>query len=227
MTDIIFCRSHCYPVCCRASQLGFLYGLRSDDLRYCGMCKIDFIDIDFKRPDTEKHRAAVLQFAPKYATVLDVMEGHQLVHALDMARVFSKSGVLPILIPKIQCIHEIPKQYILGYSIPTTYGYTALSTSAFAGRRLHLLGGTPKQQAEYYRHFIGLGCEIVSLDCNSVAKAAGHGTVWRDRYRREWYNDGLHKAYVKTLMLSLENVWNFWQEILADPTRGQLEMDVI
>lgn len=223
--DLIFCLSHCKPVCCYATQLGFLYGVRSDDTRTCGNCKVDFVDIDFKRPNVDRHIEVVKQFKPKYAVVLDIMQMSDVDIAVKTACDFADLGVRPIVVPKVNCLSSIPHEFILGYSIPTRYGGTDLDLELFTGRKIHLLGGSPKRQAMYYNFFGSLGCSVVSADSNTINKAARKGTLWKDRFDSEWAAGTYSKYedyYHRTLCESLKNVWAYWQAISVDPARGQL-----
>lgn len=221
--DLIFTLNRT-EVCCIATEIGWLYGIRTDkDQRHgCGKCKISFVDIDFKHPDKEYHNELVMQYKPKYATVLDITDMTMVSNAILTASWFAGHGIEPIVIPKIDCIADVPKSFILGYSVPTRYGSTTLQPECFRGRRIHLLGGTPKQAASYYRCFLELGCEVTSIDSNSSNKAAVMGSVWRDRHRYEWQNiypKGGH--YIECLSESLRNIYDFWQEMFDDPYLGQ------
>jgi len=152
--------------------------------------------------------------------VLDIIDTKILRESLNTAEIFEDNGILPIVIPKIDCINDIPKKYILGYSIPSAYGKTELAPAQFIGRRVHLLGGTPKQQAEYYRLFD----TVTSLDNNSINKAARKGTVWQDRFGKEWiwkYRNS--SPYQAAITESLSNVFEFWQSVFSDKYLGQLQ----
>jgi len=183
--------------------------------------------LDFKNPDSDSHGQMVLDLNPKYATVLDVTAAGQLGSALKQADVFHEYGISPIIIPKIDCISDIPKDFILGFSIPTPYGGTQLSPEQFANRKVHLLGGTPKQQLQYYIRMQKMECTITSTDGNAASKAAAYGTIWQDRFGHEWtykYKGVRGSVYYQALEESLRNIWDFWQAVLADSRRGQLTL---
>jgi hypothetical protein len=59
--------------------------------------------------------------------------------------------------------------------VPTSYGGTPLPVDRFKGRRVHLLGGSPKRQLQYFH---ALRDEVVSLDNNYILKVSGFGQVW-------------------------------------------------
>jgi hypothetical protein len=225
-SDLIFSLNRS-EICCIATRIGWLYGIRSDsDHRYgCGGCEISFIDIDFKNPDCKLHDELVMRFKPKYATVLDITEESMVSDAIVTASWYDGHGIKPIVIPKIDCIHRIPKCFTLGYSVPTKYGATEIPVECFADRNIHLLGGTPKRQLSYYRRFLELGCEVTSMDGNCINKAAVMGSVFDETDTREWINKYPHGGHwQECLRESLRNVWNFWQECFEDLERGQMSM---
>jgi hypothetical protein len=84
-----------------------------------------------------------------------------------------------IVIPKVDVIGSIPERFMLGYSVPSSYGGTPVSPTRFEGRRVHLLGGSWTIQKRYLR---ALGDSVVSLDNNSLFVAAMRGG---DFYRAE------------------------------------------
>jgi hypothetical protein len=78
-----------------------------------------------------------------------------------------------IVIPKWNCLDDIPERFVLGYSIPTRYAGTPLPVEIFRGRKVHLLGGSWKKQLKYIRF---LQDDIVSLDNNDVWKRSVYGS---------------------------------------------------
>lgn len=182
-------------LCCLAIKSGWLYGFQSGSpsrMRYpcfsVGHVEkhdICFIDNSYTEYDHALHLETVQKWKPKYATVRDVMSREQCTEAgidyypleqiLDWAAELSQYAENVIVIPKYDCMDQIPGQYMLGYSIPTTHGGTPLPTELFKGRRVHLLGGSFNRQLQYY-HL--LAEEVVSLDNNYVQKTAQYGQVW-------------------------------------------------
>ncbi len=154
--------------CCLAVKAGFLYGIQSarhtvERPRTCGnmsvfreLHNVQFVDNDYFKYDHEHHVAIVEKFKPKYATVMDVMTRAQcekagieyapLEQVLDWAEEVGQYAQNVIVIPKYDCIDEIPEKFMLGYSVPTSHGGTPLPPEMFLGRRVHLLGGSWKSQ---------------------------------------------------------------------------------
>lgn len=182
-----------YPIvlCCMAVKAGWRYGMMSS-YRACRNAadwpphKVDFVDNEFKNYDHARHLEVVEHFKPKYATIRDVMTQEQcnevgaefmeLGHILDLATELEEAGAENVIvIPKYDCLDDIPERFVAGYSVPTSYGGTPLPTEAFKGRRVHLLGGSPSRQIAYFDQ---LPDEVVSLDNNYILKVAKFGTYW-------------------------------------------------
>ena len=180
--DVIYTIDMADCTCCLAAQAGLGYGFRSGQYRLCPYCgelsgrhRVMFIDNDFKDYDHAKHLEAVAEHGPKYATVRDIMSQEQCKEAgikhfafeqiMQWAEELEQHAENVIVIPKYDCLADIPDRYVLGYSIPTSYAGTPIPAEMFRGRRVHLLGGSWKSQLEYVAL---LGDDVVSLDTNWV-----------------------------------------------------------
>jgi len=172
----IFITTPTPPRCCYASELGFKIGGQSPIKNPCKNCKIDFIDNEFKNYDHETHLRTLEIFKPKYATVRDYIPKDQckienikyysLEQILNWAEEIQSYVENVIVIPKDESIIEkIPEEYILGFSVPTTYAGTEISIEKFRDRRVHILGGSPEKQYKIYQT---LKDDIVSLDNNYI-----------------------------------------------------------
>jgi hypothetical protein len=181
-----------HPVSHVAVGGGFLLGFRSTDLSKRGGTQSDwagpvnFVDNDFLHYDHAEHLAAVRQLRPKYCTVRDIMTRQQCAAAgteyftlqriLGFAEELQRYAEHVIVIPKYDCIDKIPPQYVLGYSVPSSYGGTPVPIARFKGRRIHLLGGPWNDQLGY---LAAAGDDVVSLDTNVATKAALWGSVYK------------------------------------------------
>jgi hypothetical protein len=192
--DIIYTLQGADCTCCLAVQAGLKYGIQSAAYRLCpytkeltGRHEVCFVDTDYFKYDHAVHLAVVQKFHPKYATVRDIMSVDQckkdkipyydLAQILDWAHELSVYTDNVIVIPKYDCLDQIPAEYVLGYSIPTSHGGTPLPIEAFKGRRVHLLGGSWKDQLSA---MAVLGDDVVSLDNNyvsNIAKSYGQATL--------------------------------------------------
>lgn len=190
--DVIYTIQGGDGTCCLAVHAGLKYGIQSARYRlcpYCGMLSgrhaVTFIDNDYFHYNHQVHLAAVQELKPKYATVMDIMtpiqcvkdgiEHHSLPQILDWAYELDEYAENVIVIPKFDCLDQIPEQFVLGYSVPTSHGGTPLQPELFQGRRVHLLGGSWKKQLAY---MAVLGDDVVSVDNNYVQHIAREFGSW-------------------------------------------------
>ena len=181
--------------CCAVIQLGYLYGVQAKtDVvenpkcgnieRFGGRHEVAFVDNEYAEYVHDKYVNNVRGLKPKYATVRDLMTQQQcdadkidfysFDEIMDHAEEIDQYAENTIVIPKYDCIGDIPEKYMLGYSIPASYGGTPLPVEAFEGRRVHLLGGSWKQQIKAIDI---LGNDVVSADMNNFALIATYGSV--------------------------------------------------
>jgi hypothetical protein len=188
--DAVYTLTPTDPSCFVAHAAGFGIGTRTTDSRLMGDHRskwswafpITFLDNDYHDYDHAKHVDVVAEIKPKYATTRDIMSQQQ----CDDAGIpyFSFDEIMRfvediqphvehvIVIPKTDCLHEIPTHHVLGYSVPTSYGGTPLPAATFRGRRVHLLGGSWKNQLKYLSI---LRDDVVSLDFNHINHIAQWG----------------------------------------------------
>lgn len=121
----------------------------------------------------EQHLAMVKRNKPLIATVRDIEAIEQLPEALKQARELAQHCGRVILIPKMKT--WLPNKYWLGYSIPTGHGGTDIECSWFGDRFVHLLGGSPDNQADFAKHL-----NVVTLDANYAMGLADFGkSAWQ------------------------------------------------
>jgi hypothetical protein len=176
--------------CCLAVKLGWLYGFQSSSKPCAGVNHLkahypQFIDNDYFQYNHDIHLAKVKQWKPKYATVRDVMSEAQCDAAgiayYDLKQILLWADELAeyaenvIVIPKYDCLDQIPDHFILGYSVPTTHGGTPMDIQMFQGWRVHLLGGSPQKQIAYWQQ---IPDSVVSLDNNYILKMARFAQFW-------------------------------------------------
>lgn len=209
--DVIYTLQMADCTCCLAVQAGLKYGIQSAHYRLCpytyeltGRHEVAFVDNDYFKYDHAAHLEAVKLFAPKYATVRDIMTEaqcetagityHSLEQVLEWADELAQYAQNVIVIPKYDCIDAIPERFMLGYSVPTSHGGTPLSVDLFRGRRVHLLGGSWRAQLDF---LAALGDDVVSLDNNYIHKQAGFGSFV--------YPDGSSGGLTEDLHLGVAN----------------------
>ena len=146
---------------------------------------VGFIDNEFKEYNHAQHLKAVSILTPDYCTVRDAMTKTQCEEAgidfyplpqiLEWAAELNEHAGRVMLIPKYDCFDDIPEEFMLGYSIPTSYGGTPLPAEAFKGRNTHLLGG------RWDRQLRALGVlreDCVSMDNNHMMLIAKFGSCY-------------------------------------------------
>lgn len=143
---------------------------------------VTFIDNDWHNYDHAQHVAVVAEHRPKYATVRDVMTKRQCEAAgveyypfeqiMEMAQEVGEHTDNVIVVPKYDCLEKIPEEYVVGFSVPTSYGGTPMPAEAVRGRRVHLLGGSWAKQRQYLEL---LGDDVVSFDNNHLFRVALYG----------------------------------------------------
>ena len=172
MLDLIYCAGNNKALMQAALDAGFLLGVRSDRSSYD--FQIAFVDNEYKRPNWELHLRRVMKEAPKYATVPDLREDAldlaDIERALRQADELASYCQIPLIVPKrSDQLAYLPAQYAIAYSVPSTYGGAQFGPWKLAGRRVHLLGGSPSTQRRIYRA-IKDSADVVSVDGNMAQK---------------------------------------------------------
>ena len=105
---------------------------------------IQFVGIEYRRANFEKHLKVVAKYQPKYATVLDLSD--EMVSEQDIERAMKQYEQIanccqiPLIVPKLPGqIAMLPNHVAIGYSIPTSYGGAQYELAELQGRRIHLL----------------------------------------------------------------------------------------
>jgi Family of unknown function (DUF6610) len=157
-----------------ATDAGFLYGVRG---RQPPCLPPAFLDLDWRRPDFAAHLERCRRWRPRYAVAGDAEDDAQLATALAQAARLRDLGVPEVIVvPKAPgMVERVPAEYVVGLSVPTSFGATQAPFWEYAGRRVHLLGGPPTAQLRLHAY---LGPGVVSVDGNSHLAAARRGTVW-------------------------------------------------
>ncbi|MDY6867292.1 MAG: DUF6610 family protein, partial [Chloroflexota bacterium] len=192
-----------------AIEEGFLYGSRSDDARNL-RCN-GLIDIEWNNYNWVNHVDTVKKHKPKYAVVPDVINANCLEKYIKMAEEIEDFCERTILVPKVRnIISIIPKKYVIGVSVPTSYAGFLPNVIDMKDHDIHLLGGTPKQQKELWLYYKRMGCNIISSDSNSHNKASDFGSYWNGFYwcDRERTNIGKYLAFRKSCQ-GIVRMWKY------------------
>lgn len=206
-----------------AKDAGFRYGVQLPDTVYGPLY---FADQDWRTPNRAAYMASLAEHRPTMATVLDWEREEKLCEVLDWAEEAAQYVDQVIIIPKVMGgIARIPRRVnnadvVLGYSIPTAYAGTPLPLWSFAGWPIHLLGGSPHKQRDFYLHLQPMA-EVVSVDGNMHNKmATTYCSFWREQPGSKgrwvslqeadgskWGQDGPDEAFRR----SCKNIAAMWQ----------------
>lgn len=147
-----------------AIQQGFLYGAQLPNTIYF---QPHFVDQNWKSPNRAAYMAALKEYRPALATVLDFESDDQFSEVMAWADEAARYVDTVIIIPKVMGgVPRIPetvrgKPVRLGYSVPTSFGGTCLPVWEFGRRPVHLLGGSPGRQLELANYL-----NVQSIDGN-------------------------------------------------------------
>lgn len=181
MPHLIYCAGHGKRFARIAVEGGYLYGYRSDSKP---SESVSMVDLNWKRPDLERHAAAVEEHRPLLAVAPDVLGADALPETLRYAERLARHAERVIIVPKCPgVIERLPREpwLVLGYSVPTRYGGAdAVLVWEFGGWPVHLLGGSPQAQLTLAAYL-----DVFSADGNAHQRAAMHGTYW-SAARRGW-----------------------------------------
>lgn len=184
--DIIYCAGGNPRFAHIAQAAGMMVGHRSGDTFHFPP---QFLDLDWENPDLDQHLALAKEHRPKYVVAPDIVEWPY--PHWEYAQELLAYSENVIVVPKVQgIIPEIPSDFLLGYSVPTSYAGTDTPFWELAGRPIHILGGDPHKQLELWRYLPG---DVVSADCNILNKmATTRCLAWMRRKGTEGHWHRLH-----------------------------------
>lgn len=212
--EIIFCASNSKRFTPIAIENGWLYGARLPGTVHA---KLYFSDQKYQKPNRIAYMKAVKEHKPNIASVIDWEKPEQYQEVMDWAFEVSEHTNQIMIIPKVSgMVEKIPetingKKVILGFSIPTSNGATNLLIWEFSGREIHLLGGSPENQYEYFMYLNNCG-KVVSLDCNYTMMKAGHCQYWKSlgKWVQDNYESPIDAPY-KCFEKTMRNLYKFWK----------------
>lgn len=199
-----------------ARRFGWLPGARYTNLRDIrSYDRIAFLDIDWHRYNFAKHIAAARATHPLYTVAQDILRRRDLVRILDEAQELAEVAERVIVVPKAKSLaYElddlIPPQFILGFSVPSTYGGTSIHPRYFR-RPVHLLGGRPDAQRSLADQM-----PVISLDCNRFTLDASYGDFFDGQIFRPHPSGG----YDQCLRDSLRNINRLWKNYYVEVNHG-------
>lgn len=216
-----------------ALKHGFLYGAQlPTTVRHDVLF---FADQDWKRPEKHpRYLEMVAEWCPHLATVVDIEVERDMDRAMKMAEQIIDYVDHILWIPKLNgCVDKLPrelkgKKCMLAYSVPTKYGGTTLPLDDFHGWDVHLLGGSPINQASIVRSLHGKA-NVYSIDGNFWVKQATrfcqffvrnpmngvknkHWPTLKEYDGVKWDGNGPEEAFRRSCVAVLD----FWKEVEND-----------
>jgi len=216
--DLIYCAAGNPRLVEIAHATGWQLGMRSDasPMKHAPI----FIDIDYKKPNFEKHLEIVARYHPKYATVPDLSETevswHDVLDKIAMAHILANYCDIPLIVPKLPGqIALLPPDIAIGYSIPSSYGGAQYPLWELAGRRVHLLGGSPRKQMQAYLHLSAIA-EVMSADGNYAQSQAVRYAMYWQKHKWLYHPDKATNGrdlYYECWRRSCVNLLTAWQKL--------------
>jgi hypothetical protein len=127
-----------------AERFGWLPGARYTNLRDVRKYdRLGFLDIEWKNYSFHRHLEAAKATNPLVTVALDIENPRKLPEIIDQAHELNLYSDRVVIVPKHLSLQRklhshIPKQFVLGYSVPTRYGGTLIPARCFT-RPVHLL----------------------------------------------------------------------------------------
>lgn len=185
-------------------KTGMLYGTRHTEKP---LLQPFMVDIQWEKYDWQDYLTKLKAWKPVFVMAPDFMNLEQLPDLLTKIQELRDLGILKIAVcPKfIGAVQYIPKDCIIGISIPSTMAGFLPPIEELVGKKVHLLGGSPHNQIKYIRE--GTNFTVVSTDINMHSKAASKGTVFDGESIKWKYNDTTKQYnYQERILLSSQNI---------------------
>jgi hypothetical protein len=191
-----------------AITFGWLPGARYTHLRNIrtfGL--IGFLDIDWKDYNFKKHLEAAKSTSPLMTVARDLLDRREFNRIMDEAYALQEYAKIVIIVPKdkkLACeINEIiPNNFLLGFSVASSYGETPIAPNWFK-RPVHLLGGRPELQ-----RYLAKLMPVVSFDNNRFTIDAAYG----DYFDGEKFRPHPQGGYDTCIRDSIENITKLWED---------------
>lgn len=218
---LIFCAGKNAKFAKIAIDAGFCYGAQLPCTTYA---PVYFADQNWKNPNRAAYMAALNEYRPHMASVIDWETPEQLTDVLSWAKSAAQFVDVVMIIPKVSggipCLPRSidGKEVRLGYSVPTGHGGTMLHLAEFVGWPVHLLGGSPGAQMRLAQYL-----DVKSADGNMAMKMANRGLFWKsgksmysnawvslkETDGQRWNGDGNYEAFRR----SCQNIMQAWAKL--------------
>jgi len=197
-----------------AERAGWLYGVRHD---YTAYSPVHMLDVRWKNYNWADVIEKIKRYQPTMALVPDFESPNQRQEIWDRVGELQALGVPEILVcPKYEtAILDAPDSSVIAISVPAkTYAGYIPPLEQIAGRKIHLLGGSPRRQADLIRKVNGAKGVMSSLDANGFVREASRGKFFK--YGR-WVQlrDKKH-ADIDLAVDSAINMRRFFESVLQE-----------
>lgn len=179
----ILCRGGNKLVPIIATRADWLFGSRHDYYLPCNAL-VHMLDVNWKKYVWAKVIERIKLWNPVMALVPDFEKPEQRNEIWERIEEYDGLGVQEILIcPKYEnALLELPNhpKIVIAISVPAPdYAGYIPPLEQIKGKRIHLLGGNPKRQADMIRKVNGAGGIMSSLDANGFVREARRGKFWQ------------------------------------------------
>ena len=193
-----------------AAKHGWLPGARYTNLRDVrNFDRIGLLDIDWTNYDFHRHLEAAKLTRPFLTVARDIEDSRHLRKILDQAEQLTEYASHVVIVPKDSKLRRpiedvIPSKFVLGYSVPSKYGTTSVSTSEFR-RPVHLLGGRPDVQ-----RVLAESLSVMSLDCNRFTLDASFGDYF-DGKKFVPHPVGGYERCIEDSIININSMWDSYK----------------
>lgn len=163
-----------------ADSAGMRYGVRHDCKPYA---PVWMLDINWEKYVWLHYLDLVRQYQPVLALAPDYEWSWQWTALQRQINDLRPLVGRVLVCPKWHgAIAHIPMDCVIALSVPApTYaGWLPERLSELAGRKVHLLGGSLRRQAELLMQLNAVDAEVTSIDGNTIARKAGLGQCFRE-----------------------------------------------
>lgn len=196
-----------------AKQEGWKLGIQSTDKKGNHQFPtehVEMIDNEWGEGYKHDHHVNLIKSQkPLIATVKDLVSLDQLPEILKHAKEIAPYCGRVVVIPKIMT--WLPNDYWiwLGFSVPSTHGSTPVPPSWFGNRFVHLLGGSPRLQAEYAKQM-----NVVSMDAKTSMLLASKGkSTWQGVSGGTKIKPGCYESF----RISVQKQKEYWHILKNQP----------